>query len=163
MSLLGMVARLTEARAQFVVIGGLAARAHGSPRITEDLDVCYNPTPDNIRVLAQVLAGWKAYLRGVERGLPWVMDERSFRTTPIMTLTTDQGDIDVMDRVQGVGEFAEVWQNSSELAFEGLRFRVLDLAALVKAKKATRRAKDMSQLPELEALLALRNKKGRKL
>ena len=162
MSLLGMVARLTEAGAQFVVIGGLAARAHGSPRITEDLDICYNPTPDNIRVLAALLSSWHAYLRGVEPGLPWIMDERSFGTTPVMTLVTDQGWIDVMDRVHGVGEFADVWENSSELAFEGMKFRVLDLAALVKAKKATRRSKDLSQLPELEALLAMRNKAGRK-
>lgn len=156
-----MVAGLAEARAQFVVIGGLAARAHGSPRITEDLDICYSPTPENIRVLAHVLAGWNAYLRGVERGLPWVMDERAFRTTPVMTLTTDQGDIDVMDRVLGVGDFPAVWANSSELAFEGITFRVLDLGALVEAKKATRRSKDRSQLPELEALLAMRKKTGR--
>jgi hypothetical protein len=34
MSLLSMLKGLTDAKIEFVVIGGVAARAHGSPRIT---------------------------------------------------------------------------------------------------------------------------------
>ena len=33
---------LVEGRVRFVVIGGLAAQAHGSPLITEDLDICFD-------------------------------------------------------------------------------------------------------------------------
>jgi hypothetical protein len=36
-------------------------------------------------------------------------------------------------------------------------FRVLDLPALIAAKRATGRPKDVDQLPELEALLALKS------
>lgn len=162
MTLLGMADRLTAAGVRFVVIGGLAARAHGSARITEDLDICYDPAPDNVKRLAALLAEWHAYLRGVEPGLPFTMDERTFRTTPVMTLITDHGAIDVMDRVPGVGEYHDVARRSVEATNAGTRFRVLDLPALLDAKRATRRPKDQAQIPELEALLELLEQRAKK-
>jgi hypothetical protein len=161
MSLLSMVEGLLDARVDFVVIGGLAARAHGSPRITEDLDLCYDRSPENLRRLAECLASWHAYLRGADSGLPWSADVRALRTSPVLTLQTDQGQIDIMDRVAGVGEYAEVFAHSIETTSESLRFRVLDLPSLLAAKRAARRPKDLAQIPELEALLALSRKKKR--
>ena len=35
-------------RVEFIVVGGVAARAHGSARLTNDLDVLYRRTPENI-------------------------------------------------------------------------------------------------------------------
>lgn len=158
MILLDMVRRLVEAEVRFVVIGGVAATAHGSPRITEDLDICYDPAVDNRRRLADTLASWDAYLRGVEPGLPFVMDERTLRITPVMTLITSRGQIDVMDAVLGVGDFGAVRRESEEVVAAGVRFRVLSLRALIRAKHATGRRKDRDQLPALEALLELREK-----
>jgi predicted nucleotidyltransferase len=158
MTLLSMAARLSEAGIRFVLIGGLAMRAQGSARLTEDLDICYDPAPDNVRRLASILAEWHAYLRGVEPGLPFVMDERTFRTTPVMTLITDLGAIDVMDEVAGVGRWPAVLGESEELEWSGTRMRVLSLRGLIKAKRGSARPKDLAQLPELEALLALRKR-----
>jgi predicted nucleotidyltransferase len=155
-----MAARLAEAGIRFVLIGGLAMRAQGSARLTEDLDICYDPAPDNVRPLAELLAEWHAYLRGVEPGLPFVMDQRTFRTTPVMTLITDLGAIDVMDEVTGIGRWPEVLAASEELEWSGVRMRVLSLSGLIKAKRGSARPKDLAQLPELEALLALRKREG---
>jgi predicted nucleotidyltransferase len=160
MTLLGMVRGLVEADVRFIVIGGVAANAHGSARITDDLDVCYDPEDGNRRRLAATLAAWGAYLRGVGPGLPFVMDDRTLRTTPVMTLITSQGSIDVMDRVLGVGEFPDVLRDSAEAEAAGVKFRVLALPALIRAKRATRRRKDVDQLPELEALLELSRERG---
>lgn len=156
MTLLGMVAQLAKAEVRFVVIGGLAMRAQGSTRLTEDLDICYDPEPENLHRLAQLLSEWHAYPRGVEPGLPFVMDERTLRTTPVMTLITDLGAIDVMDEVAGVGQWPSVLAESEEIDWSGTRVRVLSLRGLIKAKRASARPKDLAQLPELEALLALR-------
>ena len=159
MSLLGMAKRLVLADVHFVIVGGLAARAHGSARITEDLDICYYPDPANVRRLVQVLADWNAYLRGVEPGLPFIMDERTLQTSPVMTLTTDLGAIDVMDRVSGVGDFRKVLARSVSIEFDGVTLRVLDLNALIAAKRATGRPKDRDQLPELEALREMKKRR----
>ena len=91
MSFASMLQGLTRARVRFVVVGGVAAAAHGSARVTNDLEICYDTAPDNIARLAALLAEWDAYPRGVDRGLPFFMDERQLRTTPLMTLTTHEG------------------------------------------------------------------------
>lgn len=154
-----MLGELVANRVRFVVVGGLAAAAHGSSRITNDLDVCYDADDrKNIDVLATVLAGWKAYPRGVEQGLPFIMDSRTLRGAPILTLTTTEGDIDVMDRIAGIGAYPEVSKHSERISALGVNFRVLDLPSLIKAKRAAGRPRDFEHLPELEALLALGKK-----
>ena len=150
-----MLRGLTDAEVDFVVVGGLAATAHGSRRVTDDVDICYDTNKSNLERLAKLLLDWKAYPRGIEEGLPFFMDARQFRITPIMTLTTREGFIDVLDVVKGVGRFAECRERSIPVEAFDVRFRVLDLRALIDAKRATARPKDLDQLPELEALLAL--------
>jgi predicted nucleotidyltransferase len=151
-TLLGMVGGLTEARVRFVVVGGLAATAHGSARITDDVDVCYDTAPDNVAALARVLSGWNAYPRGIEAGLPFVMDERTMHAAPVLTLTTTQGNVDLMDIIAGIGDYRRCLAESEEIEVPPLRFRALTLPALIRAKRAAGRTKDFEHLVELEAI-----------
>lgn len=160
MSLLDMLTGLVDGEVEFVLVGGFAANAHGSVRVTQDVDVCYDPGPENVRRLAGLLRSWNAYARGVEPGLPFVIDERTFRDVPVMTLVTDHGWLDVMDRVAGVGAYPEVRAASVIVELAGRRLRVLSLEGLIAAKRAAGRKKDRDQLPELEALLELKRKGG---
>ena len=142
----------------FVVIGGVAAVLHGSARVTNDLDICYDPAEPNVDRLAALLTTWNPYPRGWEAGLPFTMDTRTLRTTPTMTLTTTEGDLDVMPEVSGIGNYAAVLRASIAMSASGVSFMVLDLDALVRSKRSTGRERDLSQLPELEALRALRRR-----
>ena len=150
-----MLRGLREADVKFVVVGGLAATVHGSRRVTDDLDICYETGKANVGRLTALLSEWKAYPRGIEEGLPFFMDEKQFRITPLMTLTTREGFLDVLDIVKGVGAYSDCRQRSIPVEAFDVRFRVLDLPALIDAKRAAGRPKDIDQLPELEALLAL--------
>jgi hypothetical protein len=157
MSFASMLGGLVAKKIRFVVVGGLAAAAHGSSRVTNDLDVCYDASDSrNVDALARLLASWRAYPRGVEEGLPFIMDSRTLRGAPVLTLTTSEGDLDVMDRIAGIGDYVEVHKHSERVTGLGVRFRVLDLPSLIKAKRAAGRPRDFEHLPELEALLALR-------
>jgi predicted nucleotidyltransferase len=152
-----MLGGLTRKKVKFVVIGGVAAAAHGSSRLTNDLDICYDAA--HVGSLADLLAAWSAYPRGVEQGHPFIMDERTLRGAPVMTLTTSEGDIDIMDGVAGVGDYDAVRKHSERISALGVSFRVLDLPSLIKAKRAAGRPRDFDHLPELEALLALRRQR----
>lgn len=160
MSLGGVLRGLTGAGVRFVVIGGVAGVAQGWARVTNDVDVCYDPSPENRERLAAVLAGWHGYLRGVEPGLPFVLDARTLRDVPVLTLVTDEGDLDVMDRVQGVGDYARVASASETIVIEGVPTPTLSLDALIAAKRATGRRKDRQDLIELEALREERRRRG---
>lgn len=157
-----ILAGLIASHIRFVLIGGVAAAVHGSARFTSDIDICYDSAPDNVERLVALLTEWNAYLRGVEPGLPFILDPRTFRTTPVMTLTTTMGAIDLLDRVPGVGTYADAFADSEVVAVGATRFRVLTLEALIASKKAVRRKKDLEHLIELEAILELRSKGKRK-
>lgn len=147
-----LLAGLNGAGVRYVVVGGIAAIAHGSPRLTFDVDICYDPAPANRVRLARLLVEWKAYLRGVEPGLPWVLDDQTLRDSPMLTLDTIMGELDIMDRVAGVGDFEAVLESSDKATVLGVSTRVLALEALIAAKRAAGRRKDYEALLELEAL-----------
>lgn len=153
-----IIRALTHADIRFVVIGGVAATVQGSARFTNDIDICYDTAAENVDRLVTLLRSWNAYLRGVEPGLPFVLDARAFRTTPLMTLTTDVGDIDVLDLVPGVGDYRAVVAASERVTIGDVEFQSLGLEALIASKRAVRRPKDLEQLIELEALLDLRRR-----
>jgi predicted nucleotidyltransferase len=157
MSLLGMAKGLSDAGIKYVVIGGVAGAAHGSVRITDDLDICYDLSPNNRARLATLLESWEAYPRGVDRGLPFIMDERTLRDAEVLTLTTSKGAIDLLQTVAGIGDYTACIARSEVVDVSDVQFAIVDLPALIDAKRATGRAKDIEHLRELEALLELRN------
>jgi hypothetical protein len=150
-----MIAGLCDSGVDFVVIGGVAARAHGSARITEDLDVCYDPSLANRLRLASLLERWHGYPREVEEGLPFIMDAKTLAISPVLTLITDQGALDLFDSVAGIGSYQDVVKRSVSVDGGEVRFLALGLPALIDAKRAAGRTRDLAQIPELEALLEL--------
>jgi predicted nucleotidyltransferase len=157
MTLDRMLEELARRGIRFVVVGGVAALAHGSAYLTNDLDVCYDAAEENVLKLLELLQGWEAYPRGWEPGLPWIFDLKTFRTTPLLTLRTREGDIDLLDRVEGIGGFEACLAASEPLQLGDQLVRVLSLDALIDAKRAAGRRKDLERLVELEALRELKN------
>src|SRR5439155_8167484 len=65
---------LAEHKIDFVIIGGIAARAHGSSHETNDLDVCYARDRENLNRLAASLGSVHATLRGAPKDIPFRLD-----------------------------------------------------------------------------------------
>jgi hypothetical protein len=81
------------------------------------------------------------------------MDERTLRHGSIFTLETDLGAVDLLAEVAGVGGFAEAKEQSDVHEIFGVAVAVLNLKALIRAKRAAGRPKDLAVLKELESLL----------
>ena len=145
----------TLAAAEVVVVGGVAAVAHGANYVTVDLDVCYATSEPNRQRIADALRPLRPYPRGVDPGLPFAWDARTLRDTPLLTLTTSLGPLDLIPEVPGVGGYDAVRARSVVLDVGGGAVRVLSLPALIDAKRAMDRPKDRALLVELEALQAL--------
>jgi len=141
---------------EFVIIGGMAAVAHGSAYLTLDLDLCYSRKTENLEKLARALAPFRPILRGASTDLPFSLDVRAFRSGLNFTLTTSLGDLDLLAEVVGIGDYTQVLSFSEEMELYGMLFKVLSLEGLIKNKRAVGRAKDLRLLPELEALLEIR-------
>lgn len=153
-----VVGLLTTARVEFIVIGGLAAQAHGSSRITQDCDFLYRRTPENIERLTRALAPHAPYLRGAPPGLPFRFDPPTVQRGLNFTLVTALGDIDLLGEVTGVGSYETVLPHATKLAVLGEEALVIDLPWLIRSKRAAGRPKDLEAIAELEALLAERER-----
>src|SRR6202008_2401193 len=80
----------------FVIIGGVAATLHGSARVTLDLHIVYERTPDNLVRLVEALTPFEPYLRGAPPGLPFRFDVETLKRGLNFTLTTSDGSIDLL-------------------------------------------------------------------
>ncbi len=149
--------QMLDHKVEFVLIGGLAMRTHGSAHTTDDLAVCYRRTPGNIAAVAAAFAPLHPYLRGVPPGLPFRFDAETIKAGLNFTLTTDLGDVDLLGEVAGVGTADEVLARSEERPLFGMTVRVLTLDGLISSKKAAGRVKDRLHLLELEELKKLRD------
>jgi hypothetical protein len=147
------VQTLCDAKVDFVVIGGLAANLLGVRRVTYDLDICYSRSTTNLKKIAAGLAQFHPRPRGFPESLPFVWDERTLQNGTIFTLETDLGDIDLLAEVAGLGGFDEVRARSVLVAVFDREVAILDLPALIAAKKAAGRPKDLESLLELESIL----------
>ncbi|HKP73382.1 MAG TPA: hypothetical protein VJT82_10625 [Pyrinomonadaceae bacterium] len=143
---------MTQHQIEFVIVGGVAVSAHGSSYLTFDLDVCYARTRENLKRIVAALAPYHPRPRDFPDALPFVWDEQTLRQGTNFTFATDLGNIDLLGEVAGLGSYNEVREASVVLSLFGFQCQVLSLDALIIAKRAAGRTKDLLVLPELEAL-----------
>jgi hypothetical protein len=142
---------------EYIVVGGAAATAHGSARLTLDLDIVYRRTPENIDRVAASLSGHSPYLRGAPAGLPFIWDAPTIASGLNFTLITDLGELDVLGEIIG-GTFESLLTDTIVLTMFGIDCRCLTLERLIAVKHTTGRPKDLEALAELEALLEERDR-----
>lgn len=148
-----LVRTLVDGNVQFVLVGGLAANAHGSARVTTDVDVVYERTDANIDRLVKALTPLKPYLRGAPDGLPFEWSIRTVRAGLNFTLTTRHGPIDLLGEIVGGGEYSDVERHSSKVRAFDRDLLLIDLPWLIKVKRAAGRPKDLEVIAELEVIL----------
>ena len=149
---------LAGQRVEFIIVGGAAATVHGSSRLTQDLDVVYRRTSENLRRLADALAPYHPYLRGAPPGLPFRLDAETLQRGLNFTLVTDLGDLDLLGEIAGGGGFEALLEHAHPIEVYGARCYVLGLERLIEVKRAAGRPKDFEAIAELEKILEARER-----
>jgi predicted nucleotidyltransferase len=140
---------------EFILIGGGAAIAHGSARMTLDVDVVYSRSPANILRLADALSRHQPYLRGAPPGLPFKWDAATITAGLNFTLTTALGDVDLLADIPGGRTYEDLLNDSMDLQVFGTSCKVVTLSKLIQLKKAAGRPKDLEAIAELITLSRL--------
>jgi hypothetical protein len=147
-----LLGALSAAGVEFILVGGMAARAHGAARLTQDVDVSYARSDENLNRIVTALAPFEPYLRGAPPGLPFEWSVATLRRGLNFTLTTTTGDIDLLGEIVGGGRYEDLLPHSTAVRVFGHDIRILDLPWLVRVKRAAGRPKDLEAIAELEAL-----------
>lgn len=152
---IGALRVLHDEGVRFVVIGGYAGGLLGAPFITNDLDVCYERSPDNLERLASALLQMNAKLRvaKVDEDLPFILDARTLAAGDSFTFTTDLGSLDVLGTPSGTAGYPDLASRAELLPVaDDLSVPVAALGDLMRMKRASGRVKDRLQLEVLSAL-----------
>lgn len=136
----------------FVVIGGIAAAAYGSPSVTQDLDICYSRDRDNLQRLAEALQEMKAQLRGGPPNVGFQLDAKSLEMGDHFTFSTVHGDFDCLGHPAGSDGYEDLTRGAETMDFEGVRVAIASINDLIRMKRASGRPKDRAELEILGAL-----------
>jgi hypothetical protein len=138
-----MLSALSDAGAEYLLVGALALAAHGHPRSTGDIDLWVRPSRDNA---ARVLAALEAF------GAPLPDDVASDLATPdrVVQIGVAPQRIDILTSIDGV-DFEEAWSARNDMVVDGIRVPVISRRHLIANKKASGRPRDLADAEELEA------------
>jgi hypothetical protein len=117
---------LVDHRVDLIVIGGYAVAAHGHVRATKDIDICPDPSDENLRRLVAALVELEADPIGLDEfaagEFDLAPDFDGLRMGGNWTLMTRYGRLDVMQHLQGLGKDGGGWQ---QLVRHAIRRRFL--------------------------------------
>jgi hypothetical protein len=154
-----ILATLARHEVRYVMIGGLAAAAHGSTLPTEDIDVVPARDRRNLDRLAAALEELGARIRaeGEPNGVELPRSGAFLAAMGAMlNLTTDAGDVDLVLQPAGFADGHDALDARAidvDLDLDvGVVVRVASLADIIASKRAANRPKDVAALPYLEAL-----------
>jgi hypothetical protein len=153
-----LIRQLNDAGVRFVLVGGFAGTVFGSPRVTVDLDVVYDRSPENLDRLVRALAPLSPSLRGAPAGLPFTLDSATLSRGLNFTLTTSLGDLDLLGEIVGGGTYGALAPTSELIRVFDLEISVVPLGRLIQLKRAAGRPKDLEAIAELEVLLEERDR-----
>ncbi len=141
---------------EFVIIGGMAARLHGTGHATVDVDICPSPDEANLVNLADALRKLGARLRveGDPEGVAFDPHPDMLRQVTTMTMITEQGPVDLCFTPAGFPDgFAGLREHALTIVVGAVDLPVAPLEDVVISKRAAGRPKDIVALPPLEAHL----------
>lgn len=138
-----ILAELSAAGAEYLVVGGFAIAAHVIPRSTGDIDLWVRPQPENAQRVWNGLASFGApigNLTPADFARPGFFFQ--IGVVPVR--------IDILTEVDGL-TFEEAWSEREYLNFEGVVVPFISRKHLLVNKKASGRPKDLADVVLLEA------------
>jgi hypothetical protein len=139
-----MLRALSDAKADYLVIGALAVAAHGYVRATKDMDLWIRSTPENIPRVWSALVDFGAPL---EQLTP----EDLLVPGTIFQIGIDPIRIDILTRVAGL-DFEGAWSRRTSFDDEGAAIPCLSREDLLASKLAAGRPNDLRDIEELGRL-----------
>lgn len=138
----------------YVAIGGIAANAHGSRRLTLDVDIIPAPEESNYERLVAALDDLGAPASAVDSDFRELDPRDSFdlaRAT-VLKLETAAGDLDLLNGAPGASPYPDLRERAIEVEVRGTPVRIVSLDDLIAMKRASGRPRDLRDIADLTGL-----------
>lgn len=149
-----LLSTLDKHAVRFVLIGALAARLYGFPRVTADADITPAADRPNLEKLAKALKELRArvYTESVPEGLEFDCSATTLGRAEMWNLVTAAGRIDVAFKPAGTKGFADLLANAEKFKAYGVTFLTASLDDIIRSKEAANRPKDREDVAIMKAM-----------
>lgn len=145
---------------RYVLIGALAARLQGFPRLTADADI--TPADDDVNLgrLAEALRELDAriYTEKVPSGLPFDPDARFLARADVWNLVTSAGRLDIALKPSGTAGYDDLVEGAVRFEVFGTELFAAGLDDIIRSKEAADRPQDRQDVVILREMLRRRTK-----
>jgi hypothetical protein len=141
----GLLVGLARAGVDFAVVGGLAVILNGHPRLTQDVDILVDESPENIRRLLGYLVNW---------GEGWARELHPDEFSPQegCVRISEDFDLDVFVRMRG-RSLRDFGNELRTFEAQGVWLRYLSPSGLVELKDGSWREKDRLDVLAMREIL----------
>jgi len=145
---------LSRNRVRFVLIGALAARLYGFPRLTADADITPASDKANLERLSSALKDLDArvYTESVPAGLAFDRSAAALGRAQMWNLVTNAGRLDIAFTPAGTRGYEDLAEDAEKFEAFGVEFLAASLDDIIRSKEAAGRARDLDDVVLLRAL-----------
>jgi hypothetical protein len=153
-----MLKALARRRVRYVLIGAVAARLQGFPRLTADADITPADDEENLQRLARALRDLNArvYTESVPEGLKFACTADALGRAQMWNLITSAGRLDVAFHPSGTGGYDDLASSAVLFKVFGVEVRAASLEDIVRSKRASDRPQDRQDVLVLQEMLRAR-------
>jgi hypothetical protein len=139
-----MLTTLMRHQVRMVLIGALAARLQGFPRLTLDADITPARDAENLDRLAAALRELDArvFTESIPEGLPFDCSAATLRRADIWNLITNAGRLDLAFQPSGTTGYDDLAASAIPFEVYGGKLLVASLPDILRSKEAAGRPKD---------------------
>jgi hypothetical protein len=151
---------LARRRVRYVLIGAVAARLQGFPRMTADTDITPSREHENLSRLAKALKDLdaKVYTESVPDGLVFECSAESLARARVWNLLTKAGRVDIAFEPSGTGGYDDLVRSAVPFSVFGVEVQAASLEDIVRSKEAADRPQDRQDVVVLREMLAARKR-----
>lgn len=150
-----LITTLARHGVKYVLIGAVAARLQGFPRMTADADITPARESENLVRLAAALRDLEArvYTEAVPEGLPFDCSAGALARAERWNLTTAAGRLDVAFTPSGTAGYDDLIRGAVAFEVFGVRLDAASLADIIRSKEAAGRPQDLQDVVILRRML----------
>ena len=133
---------LSDAGAEFLIVGAYAVIHYTEPRYTKDLDLWIRPVPANAEKVMVALVEFGAPLHDLTL-------EDLCNPTMVFQIGIEPVRVDILMGLPGL-DFEAAWADAGETTYGGVPVRVMSRKHLIAAKQRAGRPQDLLDVEKLE-------------
>lgn len=155
-----IVKTLAKHRVRFVLIGALAARLQGFPRLTADADITPARDAENLERLAAALRELSArvFTENQPEGLAFDCSAKTLARGEIWNLVTSAGRLDVAFTPSGTSGYDDLAGGALRFEVYGIELLAARLEDIIRSKEAADRPQDRQDVLLMREMLRRRGR-----